>query len=465
MSSASTALAPSNSAARNPFRNRPLSPNRTGLSTTGSDSSSDEGPEDPTSRARSGLSQPAPNPANGPSISITDSANDPLSEELPPAYTAAPDMYSGEQTVEYGPRRPFQAAPPPVVQPQPQMPGPWQTPQSTGWTGYPGQGGRVQSHVTGSSYISSRPSLVPPPTHPLSAPRATSMPPMPVPTVTSEFARDFYSAGPDTSVLGGTSEQYTAGSSSYDPPPLPPRTASSSVSGHSRGQSEGGTSSQHRGAAQISDDGTPTTTPVPGHPLLYRGNVLVYPTGHECSKCHNTGYKHYDPGNPCKKCWNKYSKEYSGAMTYTTWNASGSTTSEGGKVFQKPLPKFSPPHQPAKSFLTRPAVGREGLAAHARPTSGYPGAASHSGVSVLPIPGGGIPMAPYLSSTQQYPSYGRSGPVVTPGSAPPGAVVYRPGDPRIGGHLCWRCGGDGKVSFFLFDSSPCGICNGIGRTF
>lgn len=49
--------------------------------------------------------------------------------------------------------------------------------------------------------------------------------------------------------------------------------------------------------------------------------------------------------------------------------------------------------------------------------------------------------------------------------APAGAPVVRPGDPRIGGHLCWRCGGKGTVSFFIFDESTCTICGGLGRTF
>ena len=35
----------------------------------------------------------------------------------------------------------------------------------------------------------------------------------------------------------------------------------------------------------IPDDGRPTRTPVPGHPLLNNGKTLVYPAGYECNKC------------------------------------------------------------------------------------------------------------------------------------------------------------------------------------
>jgi len=35
----------------------------------------------------------------------------------------------------------------------------------------------------------------------------------------------------------------------------------------------------------LPDDGRPTRTPVPGHPLLSNGKTLVYTTGYECDKC------------------------------------------------------------------------------------------------------------------------------------------------------------------------------------
>jgi len=41
----------------------------------------------------------------------------------------------------------------------------------------------------------------------------------------------------------------------------------------------------HRPQNSIPDDGKPTRTPVPGHPLLNDGKTLVYPSGYECNKC------------------------------------------------------------------------------------------------------------------------------------------------------------------------------------
>ena len=70
----------------------------------------------------------------------------------------------------------------------------------------------------------------------------------------SEFAQDFYAAG------GGASR--SADTLPHRPPPQPLQTQSA-----------------------IPDDGRPTRTPVPGHPLLNSGKTLVYPAGYECHKC------------------------------------------------------------------------------------------------------------------------------------------------------------------------------------
>ena len=70
----------------------------------------------------------------------------------------------------------------------------------------------------------------------------------------SDFARDFYAAA------GGASR--TAETPPRRPPLHQPPTQNS-----------------------IPDDGKPTRTPVPGHPLLNDGKTLVYPPGYECNKC------------------------------------------------------------------------------------------------------------------------------------------------------------------------------------
>ena len=49
---------------------------------------------------------------------------------------------------------------------------------------------------------------------------------------------------------------------------------------------------------------------------------------------------------------------------------------------------------------------------------------------------------------------------------PPGAVAVMPGDPRIGGTLCYKCGGTGNANdlFSLFGlDDECNTCGGAGR--
>lgn len=54
---------------------------------------------------------------------------------------------------------------------------------------------------------------------------------------------------------------------------------------------------------------------------------------------------------------------------------------------------------------------------------------------------------------------------------PAPALIVRPGDPRIGGRLCWNCSGSGEVTDeglfgILFTSTDrCRVCQGAGRTF
>lgn len=56
--------------------------------------------------------------------------------------------------------------------------------------------------------------------------------------------------------------------------------------------------------------------------------------------------------------------------------------------------------------------------------------------------------------------------IVAPGGfpgGPPGAPMQvQPGDPRIGGILCGRCRGSGRVMVFL-DEELCPVCLGLGR--
>lgn len=82
---------------------------------------------------------------------------------------------------------------------------------------------------------------------PQQPPRQDHQPLQPPPL--SDFARDFYATGGRASRSAGNT-------------PHPPQTQTS-----------------------FPDDGRPTQTPVPGHPLLNHGRTLVYTTGYECDKC------------------------------------------------------------------------------------------------------------------------------------------------------------------------------------
>lgn len=165
----------------------------------------------------------------------------------------------------------------------------------------------------------------------------------------------------------------------------------------------------------------------------------------------NTGYKNFDPSHPCRKCWTRYGKPYTGPIVHAPQSPQS----------QRPLPTFRPPHlrhrhsssqpsllspPPRDGFSRSPSVSRIGMM-----PGGYPGrAVSNPGpFTSPPLPPPSVP--PSISYAQ--------------GRPPPGATVVQPGDSRIGGRLCWRCGGDGTVSFLIFDVTSCPVCNGIGRTF
>ena len=161
------------------------------------------------------------------------------------------------------------------------------------------------------------------------------------------------------------------------------------------------------------------------------------------------------------KCWSKYAKVFSGPLTYAPWvPASGvsvvESSANAGTNLQRPLPSFSTPsstsssHRPSSSLSElnvsppplHPAVNRAASTSrtYVRPQNGFP-PASWTGSSAPPLRA-----------------------QVTP-APPPGATVVRPGDSRIGGRLCWRCGGSGVTSLFIFDEQTCPVCNGLGRTF
>ena len=154
----------------------------------------------------------------------------------------------------------------------------------------------------------------------------------------------------------------------------------------------------------------------------------------------NTGYKNNDPSHPCRKCWDRFGKLFSSILASSPWGdrgAAASSQSQHGRTFQRPLPAFKPPQ--ARTVAAQPRQP--------------------------PPPGGFVPPPQRTGPPAQ--TYGVAPPPVLPyGVAPPpGASVVMPGDSRIGGRRCWRCGGRGTTPFLIFDELPCDTCGGVGRLF
>ncbi|KAK7013998.1 hypothetical protein R3P38DRAFT_3206590 [Favolaschia claudopus] len=456
------------SVSHNPFRTPAATPNTTGIApqqyappTSPPPSTSPSTPANNSQQQQ----QYAPPPQPPPLTDVADPIG--LSEDAPPAYTTRADVYQGESTLEYGPTRPFQ---PQTVPPLPHQQHPQQQQQHAGWvpqtqTQQPSLWSQIAAQLTGASTSSSSASGFPPshwssaypgrqqqhphppPPHP---PPNSSFPPpqqqypypsqAPPPSTTSsshisEFARDFYGTtsvppGAFSDVSGMRGAGSGMGTGYPPPPPRHPSQSQSqyqapsggppSSSGFDGGDGRNG-EREGAGAGAPPDDGRPTTTPTAGHPLLLNGNMLVYPKGHECYKCNNTGYKNNDPLRPCHRCWDRYARPYAGAVTYAPSSSSTTTgrSSATNTTFQRPLPHlngYRPSHPQSHSHSS------------SAPTfsSGYPGSSS----SFAPPP---------PSNSHLYPP-----PNLYP--PPPVGTVLRPGDPRLGGAPCWRCGGRGTVS-------------------
>lgn len=175
----------------------------------------------------------------------------------------------------------------------------------------------------------------------------------------------------------------------------------------------------------------------------FRAMTHAYMHSHACTG-KNTGYKNYDPSHPCSKCWEKYAKRYTGALTYTPWSLSGNDPR-----MQRPLPKFVPPH----------------LAQGSPSDSAYASPQPPSESSLSP------PQHPHhhrsVSQPHQQtgPSYFVLSPLGPYDATPPvpHAIPVSPGDPRLGGRLCIRCGGEGIRTVMLIDVMTCDACGGTGR--
>ncbi|KAK8854759.1 hypothetical protein IAR55_003498 [Kwoniella newhampshirensis] len=376
--------------------------------------------------------------ANPPASQPTD--DDPF--DPPPAYTPSAAV-SGETTVDAGPSRMDFSGPPPLPDRLQQNItgvgigyGPTHHHTSSNGGGW----GVVSPQPTGSGFASG-------------GGGGNYHPPLPPPRHPSTVAYN-----------GNGNRSGNGNGNPFNPPPGPPPTNNKTDTSSSSFEPDVHDAGPSRPSAPSSSqviDLSPTEMPTPGRPLLYRGQLLVYPKGFFCHKCGNTGYKANDPSNPHEADWRKYGKPYNSALSHsyaisTNPSANPSTTSSSN--FQRPLPALgpSPTHH-----IPPPAPPAQNPYGHLPPPPGkwntYPGQiappAPHHQPTMMPPPPG--PMPGQQIFVQR-----------TPGPVPPGALVVGPGDPRIGGRLCWRCSGSGReISFFGFDDGRCYECRGLGRLF
>ncbi|KAG1786566.1 uncharacterized protein HD556DRAFT_1507004 [Suillus plorans] len=351
-----------------------------------------------------------------------------LDEEMPPAYTPSADTYHGETTVEVGPRRPFQQQPRPS--------------HSTHRPSNSHSSSHSHSSHTTSSSSNSQP-LSPSQQRPqqltwrvpssLSAPSGQSYQSRRGGGLVGALVSTMLDAM--DSVSGTRDEQMRTIQQSQTGTYAAPHPMSSSGMTQSTYTPpyQGGqgpvlrTPSVHQTPPRnVPDDGSPTRTPTPGHPLLHNGHILVYPhEDYTCVKCNNTGYKNYDPSHPCRKCWEKYGKPYTGALMYTSWNTNSSSHKS---KYQRALPRFTPPQASSQSS-----------------SSSHTSRSSHA--------------PPQAHAIYVY------NPIIGMGQTPPvpHAVPVRPGDARLGGQICRKCGGTGTLPLLIIDVRPCSVCGGIGR--
>ena len=174
---------------------------------------------------------------------------------------------------------------------------------------------------------------------------------------------------------------------------------------------------------------------------------------------HNTGYKGGDPFNPCRKCWEKYSKPYSGPIVYSSWGPGPSNR-------QKPLRSSGVDPSPSLSRSISSIVNQV-----RNDLSSYPGSLDRRSFSstssqVYPSRNALFPPAlpprprsehiPTSVNNWSHSAHSRNG--------PPPPLVLQPGDPRLGGQLCWDCFGSGRTfGFLLLSERPCTVCRGTGR--
>lgn len=233
----------------------------------------------------------------------------------------------------------------------------------------------------------------------------------------------------------------------------------------------------------------PTVSPANGYPLLYKGKILLYPVSvPTCSKCYETGYVNRNPLKPCKSCWHRYGKAYTGAVK-NAYEQGGAHGYFADKRIQQPLQFYTPmqshafhPPTPRPTQAFSPSFGTQPPSGPSSRPDVYP-EDQHSSVpprydvvshtsSEKPLMQQDYPLYAPPPPPRPMPCYAPPPPGAAPlvdwygYQPPPGAVAVMPGDPRIGGTLCYKCGGTGNANdlFSLFGlDDECNTCGGAGR--
>lgn len=195
------------------------------------------------------------------------------------------------------------------------------------------------------------------------------------------------------------------------------------------------TSNSNGSLSQQGSSRPPAPPARPNSTSLYSNNPLLpflYPRGHYCKRCKNTGYKD-SRGKPCSDCWKLLFRD---------------------KQVYNPNPEL--PFRYPNRFLCEKCLntGKKWKTGRMCADCYSRFAPRNQFTSVNPTPyntGGFGPMG-ILGA------FGGETQII----GAPGGTRVPPGDPRLGGVLCGRCRGSGLVTFFL-DQDLCPVCAGLGR--
>ena len=420
-----------------------------------------------------------------------------LAEDLPPAYTPGPDTRHGERTVDIGPVRPYirddTAALEESLRRRRQMGTVSGIPGATrqqawgyGSRGRPGMGhiglsGLLIELLTAGGVRNSpgqsqqRPSLLDGPRSRSGTPlqsQLTGTPVLPQPTGGSYISRP-----PTGMTFVGTSrerwDQYPgqrSGPRGMPRVPAPPAHPSSLQNRRSSPSTYTTIPEIQQPMARLTDP-RPTAIATTGRPLLYDGRVLAYPLGYECHKCtsfsfaccyepvvttfvstagHNRGYRPLrglvfhgtpsalvpgDPQRPCRKCWSRYARRYEGSLVNADWE--GNANGTGGTNYQRPISDPPPMLEPS-AMAPSPSPSPT----HSRTPSVVSSSTGNQAMTNAPAV---VPIPRHMRRASR------------------STVAVPPGDPRIGGRMCWKCNGTGEVTVFIFDRERCRVCGGVGR--